>query len=230
MDHVSALLGPGLEFFICAMTLLYVPGLIHMRRKSNICVTTHSHVPWPNCICHDSFIRAMIHSYVTWLMHMCHDTFMCAMTHSYVPWLNHMYHDSFMCGIHMRHDSYRWPNEQLCDKMHAYVCDAELTWRRTHTHTYVWDIWLDTSEWVSRDTHRSESTHGGDQTWNVWICRSTGVSGNSFEWKGLPFTFCENLFEIYWDSCENLLFWNCWKSQLFEVRSLPPVAWHTYVW
>jgi len=59
------------------------------------------------------------------------------------------------------------------------------------------------------------SSHGGDQTWNIWISRSVNFLDRSFQWWGLRLfkwricwifgESCKILFNMYGDSRENLL-------------------------
>jgi len=49
-----------------------------------------------------------------------------------------------------------------------------------------------------------QSTHGGDQTWNIWMCRSTWFPGRSCEWRGLR-TLTWKLVWNVGDSREKLL-------------------------
>jgi len=94
-----------------AMTLSYVPWLIHMCHDSFICAMIHSYVPWLIHMCHDSFIRAMTHA----LIYVCFALFTvrCAMTHSYVPWLIHWYVNASLNSpwgvpwlVYLCHDSF----------------------------------------------------------------------------------------------------------------------------
>ena len=114
--------------FICAMTYLYVPCLIHMCHGSFICAMTHSYVPWLIHMWHDSFIRDMAHAYRRERQVASSCTFTCAMPHSYVTWLIHTGESDKWLRIHTHHDS------STCAVTHSHMTWLIHTFAMTHLH------------------------------------------------------------------------------------------------
>ena len=114
----------------------------------------------------------------------------------------------------------------------AHMWTSHVTHVNESCHTCEWVV---SHMWISRVTHMDGSwlpyecamshmckrcvphvaAHGGDQTSNFWISRSISFPDRSFEWWGLHLLTWkrvwnvgnsrENLFDMYGDSCENLL-------------------------
>jgi len=134
------------------------------------------------------------HSYVSsWLV-----------THSYVSsWLvTHSYVSSWLV-------THSYVSSWLVTHSYAihHICVTQISHQLTHRNA---------SRVTNSDVTCNQSAHRGDQTSDIWISRSAGFPGHSFEWRGLTFTSVEKnlglpwklVWKLYGDSRENLLeFW-----------------------
>jgi len=127
----------------------------------------------------------------------------------------------------------KWGNEWLDEWVCA--CVSEQEWLIERVSGWIseqrwWNEWV--SEWMSEQeclnarvnnlmceqvcVSVNESTHGGgrDLTLNIWTSRSIGFPDRSFEWLEIVQNIGdsrENVFDMYGDSCENLIKKN-WQS------------------
>jgi len=103
-------------------------------------------------------------------------------------------------------------------RTHAHIHTYTHTHRHpcTHTHTCIYSSYIRIIHMYYIYTYiPSKFAHGGNQTWNIWISRSTRFQGRSLEWRELRLLTWkllwnygdsrENVFYMYEDSRENFL-------------------------